>query len=152
MPTSLKQWAVTASVSAISDPINGTTNQKSIPEAIVAYTIDIENRGSLSPDTDSIVITEDIPAELSLCVTAGCFAGGPVILDTSGSPVPPGVTIGSVEYSDSGGLSYSYTPVPDPNGFDPAVDSIRIIFDGTLSSIDVAGAPSFEIRLAARIN
>ena len=144
--------AVAASVSAISDPVNGTTNQKSIPEAVVGYTIDIENRGSLSPDDDSIIITEDIPPELELCVTAGCFAGGPVILDTSGSPVPPGVTIGGIEYSDDGGLTYSYTPVPGPDGFDPAVDSIRILFDGTLRSMDIAGAPSFEVRLAARIN
>ena len=35
------------------DPFNGTTNPKSIPDAEVEYTIEVENYGSISPDDDS---------------------------------------------------------------------------------------------------
>ena len=60
--------------------------------------------------------------------------------------------MGAVEYSNNGGASYSYTPVPDADGFDDAVNAIRITMNGTMASFATAGAPSFELRLAARVN
>ncbi|MGI9270378.1 MAG: hypothetical protein ACR2QT_01285 [Woeseiaceae bacterium] len=146
------ELTVAKNVVSISDPINGTTEQRSIPEATMGYTISVENRGSISPDPGTVVVSEDVPTDLSLCVSATCQAGGPVVLDTSASPVPPGISLGSVEYSNNGGLSYVYVPIPDATGFDDAVDAIRITLAGTLASIDPAGAPSFELRLAARVD
>lgn len=143
---------VVKSVTTLSDPVNGTINPKAIPVATVGFTIGVENSGSLSPDDSTLVVTDVIPSELSLCVTSACFAGGPVILDTSGSPVPAGVTLGSVEYSDDGGATYTYVPVPDVDGFDSVVDAIRVTLNGTFASIAPAGAPSFELQMAARVD
>lgn len=143
---------VAKTVASISDPINGTTEQRSIPEATMGYTISVENRGSISPDAGTVVVSEDVPVDLSLCVSATCLTGGPVVLDTSASPVPPGVSLGSVEYSNNGGLSYVYVPIPDAAGFDDAVDAVRITLAGTLASIDPAGPPSFALRFAARVD
>ena len=79
-------------------------------------------------------------------------AGGPVIFDDSGSPVPSGLSLGTVEYSNNGGSTYTYVPIPDADGFDDAVDAIRITMSGTMAALDPAGAPSFELRLTARVN
>lgn len=142
---------VAKSFTTVSDPINGTSNQKPIPEAVVEYTVNVENLGSLSPDSDSLTITDIVPSELSLCVTATCLAGGPIILDVTGSPAPPGVSIGLIEYSDDGGISYTYTPVPDVSGYDPVVNAVRINLTGTFSSITTTGPPSFDLVMAAEI-
>ncbi len=142
---------VSKSVSTLSDPINTTTNPKAIPAAVVGYTITVANNGSLSPDNNTLQITNDIPDELSLCITAACFAGGPVLLDTSGSPVPPGVTIGTVEYDDGSG-TFTYAGAPDSDGFDPLVEAVRVTLNGTFASIGTAGSPTFDLRLAARVD
>ncbi|MDX1507663.1 MAG: hypothetical protein R3358_05250 [Woeseiaceae bacterium] len=144
--------SVVKTVATLSDPVNGTTDPKAIPVATVGFTIGVQNSGSLSPDDSTLVVSDVLPAELSLCVTSTCLAGGPVILDTSGSPVPPGVTLGAIEYSDDGGATFNYVPVPDVDGFDSGVDAVRITLNGTFASIAPAGPPSFELRMAARVD
>jgi uncharacterized repeat protein (TIGR01451 family) len=52
--------AVTKTPTVISDPINGVTNPKAIPNAIVEYIINVSNTGSKQADT--VVITDQIPA------------------------------------------------------------------------------------------
>ena len=143
--------AISKSVTTLSDPVNLTTNPKAIPSGVVGYTISVANNGSLSPDDNSLEVTDDIPSELALCITAACLSGGPVILDTTGSPIPPGISIGSIEY-DNGDGSFSYPGSPDADGFDAAVDAVRITLSGTLASIATTGSPSFELRLAARVD
>ncbi|MGI9203724.1 MAG: hypothetical protein ACR2Q3_06920 [Woeseiaceae bacterium] len=143
---------VSKNVSTLADPFNGGTNPKAIPNADVEYVIGVSNRGSASPDNDTITVTDDIPSTLRLCVLAACYTGGPIIFDDSGSPVSTGVTLGTIEYSNNGGSSFSYTPSPDSDGFDAAVNAVRVTLDGVLTSIAPAGPPSFELRLSARIN
>ena len=63
-----------------------------------------------------------------------------------------GVSLGTVAYSNDGGLSYSYTPIPDPQGFDAAVNAIRITMAGQMAANDLSGAPSFDLIFLARIN
>ncbi len=133
------------------DPVNGSSGPYSIPEATVEYTIAVENRGSISPDTNSLTVTDDIPANLSLCVTTTCLAGAPVVLDISNSPVPPGVTLGLIEYSDDGGSTFGYSPDPDTDGYDPDINAIRVTMNGVFGSISTSGAPSFELILGAKI-
>ncbi len=143
---------VSKNVSTQADPFNGVTNPKAIPNADVEYRIGVINRGSASPDIDTVTVTDDIPSALRLCVVAACYAGGPIIFDDSGSPVTTGVSLGTIEYSNDGGTSFGYSPSPDSDGFDAAVDAVRITLSGVLTSIAPAGAPSFELRLAARVN
>jgi hypothetical protein len=143
---------VQKSIAPISDPVNGTTDPKAIPTATIGYLIDVENSGSLSPDNDTLVVTDNIHNDLSLCVTAACLSGGPVVFDDSASPVPPGVTIGAVDFSDDGGLTYSYVPVPDGDGYDAVVDAVRITLTGTMAAVTTSGTPSFRLRLAARVD
>ncbi len=143
---------VSKNVSTTADPINAGSNPKAIPGADVEYTIGVVNRGSTSPDPDTVTITDDLPSDLRLCVSATCLAGGPIVFDDSSSPVSTGVSLGTIEYSNNGGTSFVYAPSPDAEGFDAAVNAVRISLDGVLASIAPAGTPSFELRLAARVN
>jgi len=143
---------ITKSVEVLSDPVNGTTNPKAIPRSTVGYTIEVENAGVLPADDGSLVVFDEVPGNLSLCVAATCLSGGPVIFDDAGSPVPTGVSLGTISYSNDGGLSFTYPPSPDLNGFDSAVNAVRIAMNGSFSGVDTGGAPRFELRLAARVD
>lgn len=50
----------TKTVAVLQDPVNGTTNPKAIPGAIVQYTIDATNTGAA--DADNCIIVDEIPA------------------------------------------------------------------------------------------
>lgn len=141
---------ISNSVATLSDPINLTNNPKAISAAVVRYTVAVENSGSLSPDGSSLQIVNDIPSDVALCITSACQPGGPVILDASGSPVPPGVSVGSIEYDDGSG-TFAYPGSPDGAGFDSAIVAVRVQLDGTLASIATSGAPSFELLFSARV-
>jgi hypothetical protein len=143
---------VSKTYSLLADPYNGTSNPKSIPNADVQYTIGVVNRGAGSPDSDSLIVSEDIDPGIRICVSPACQAGGPVVLDASGSPIPPGVSLGLVEYSNDSGTTFGYVPIPDADGFDAAVDALRITLTGSLAGIAPGGAPSFALHLAARVN
>ncbi len=57
-----------AKVSSIaSDPVNGTTDPRSIPGALVQYLITVANAGIASADEDSVVITDDGPDNAKIC-------------------------------------------------------------------------------------
>lgn len=133
------------------DPVNGPGSPYSIPDATVEYRIAVENRGSRSPDTDSLTVTDDVPANLSLCVMTSCLAGAPVRLDISNSPVPPGVAVGLIEYSDDNGATFAYVPAPDAAGYDASINAIRVTLNGVFGSISTSGPPSFELVLGAKI-
>ena len=146
-PLSISKEVVTTS-----DPVNGTSFPKAIPSAVLVYTLEVENPGALAPDGGSIVVTDTLPEALELCVTTLCMPGGPVVFDASGSPVPVGATLDSVAYSDNGGTSFTYTPVPDADGFDDDVEAVRISLSGSLAPLSNAGAASFELRFAVRLD
>lgn len=146
--------SVTKTVLTIEDEFNGLIDPKAIPAARVEYSITTENNGIGSPDIDSLVVTDDIAADIALCVTAACNSGGPVVLDTAGSPVPPGVTLdpANVSYSNNGGSTYVYIPNPDTDGFDPLVDSVRVRLSGILAARTASGVPQFTLRLVSRVD
>ena len=95
----------------ISDPINGGSNPKAIPGAVVEYTITVTNTGA---QADNVVVTDPIPTNTT-------FVGGSV--------VAAGATIA---YSEDNETSYIASPT------DPAlVTHLRATFlslaDGTVT-------------------
>ncbi len=144
--------AIVKDVTVVADPINGTGNPFAIPNADMQYVISVHNLGTNSPDANSLVITDEIPSELRLCVSATCLTGGPVIFDSSASPVPTNVTLGSIRYSNDGGSTFNYIPAPNTDGFDSAVSTVQVELNGQFAANDPLGAPSFDLILAARVN
>jgi hypothetical protein len=69
--------AITKSSVVVRDPVNGTTNPKAIPFAVVEYTIQIENTGSV--DAVGVRVTDVLDG--SLVLVTGEYAGSDVEYD-----------------------------------------------------------------------
>jgi parallel beta-helix repeat protein len=148
------------SVSVLSDPLNDTTNPKSIPGAMQVYTLRITNQGSGSVDNNTVAIVDAVPANTALFVQdLGGANSGPVAF-TNGSPTSaltytysgPGNPTDDLEFSNNGGASWVYTPVANADGCDPAVTHIRVRPKGTMAAASGAGNPFFEVRFRVRLN
>jgi hypothetical protein len=60
-------------------------------------------------------------------------------------------TTDNVDFSNNGGSTYTYTPVPDSNGFDAAVTNIRISPQGIFAASSGTN-PYFQVRFRVRVN
>ena len=144
---------VVKSVLALSDPLNGSTDPKAIPGATMLYSIEVSNQGRGSVDAGSVVITDVMPANSAMYVDS---SGGDPVVFVDGAP-PSGLGYNyatDVGYSSQvgGGPPYTYSPVPDPQGFDPVVTGVEINPSGSLAGDSGGGSPSFIIRFRTRID
>ncbi|MBU7579346.1 MAG: hypothetical protein KAF27_02585 [Porphyrobacter sp.] len=131
----------------ISDPVNGTTNPKLIPGAIVEYAITVRNVGNTTVDSSSIVILDVMPAEMA-------FATGTPVTFTNGTPTSGLNTFNAgtmVRFTSAAGgaAPYTYTPA---GPFDANVRGIRINPTGTMAAATSGTSqPNFTIRFRARV-
>lgn len=135
---------------AWSDPLNGTTQPRRIPGGVVRYAVTVTNTGPGPVDANSLVITDPLPPGAALYV-----GGANAVEFVDGTP-PSGLAwnaASAVGYSNQpgGGPPYSYTPVADPDGFDPAVTGLRIAPSGTLAGAGGSGTPAFTVRFRIRL-
>ncbi len=136
---------------AYSDPVNGLTNPKLIPGAFANYSLTVTAPSGTAPTSNSVIVTDAIPANLSLFV--GTYAPGPgPIRFTAGSS---GLTYGftslsnnadDLEFSNNGGASWTYSPTADADGVDAAITHVRVRPKGAM-----APGSSFTINLRARV-
>jgi hypothetical protein len=139
----------------VSDPVNGTTNPKAIPGAIVEYQIIVTNPAPNPVDNNTMFIADQIPAHMDLRVAdIGASGSGPVQY-VNGSPAS-GMTYtfsglantgDDVAFSSDGGATWTYAPTADGNGTDPAVTNIRINPKGVFG----ANNAQFTIKLRMRV-
>jgi uncharacterized repeat protein (TIGR01451 family) len=144
--------AVVKISSVLTDPANGAVNPKRIPGSVVLYAVSVTNSGSGVVDGSSLLITDPIPANTSVCVSTLC--GNPIVEFIDGS-APSGLGFSyatSVSFSNTagGGAPFTYTPVADASGFDSNVTGIRIAPTGTMNAAG-SGNPSFTVRFRVRI-
>jgi hypothetical protein len=66
------QLTMTKVSTVVSDLVNGTTNPKAIPDAIIRHTITVRNTGSPAVDSSRIVIIDPLPTPAGL--TPMCVA------------------------------------------------------------------------------
>jgi uncharacterized repeat protein (TIGR01451 family) len=142
---------IVKSSTIISDPVNAA-NPKRIPNAIVGYEITVTNSGPGTVDSNTLVITDAIPTGTVMYVST-----------TSGNPVAfaNGATASGLVFDYASNVSYSsagasgpwtYTPVPDAQGFDPLVRAVRIAPAGVMNAASGGNNPSFIIQFRVRIN
>jgi uncharacterized repeat protein (TIGR01451 family) len=132
----------------LSDPIP-SAQPKRIPGAVVRYDITVTNSGPGTVDANTLVITDPVPANTTMYV-----GGASPVVFINGSPVS-GLSysyVTHVKYSSVGESGpFTYTPVPDANGFDAAVRAVRIAPAGVMNATG-GGNPSFTIQFQVRIN
>lgn len=122
----------------VNDPINGTTNPKAIPGATIDYTIGYSNADPGTADANTLIISDLIPANVSMFVgDLGVAGSGPVAF-TNGAPgcgvsynfVSLSSTTDSLEFSDNGGATWVYVP---SGPYDAAINGVRISLLGSLA-------------------
>jgi len=150
-PLGTPDLTVLKAMLTLEDPINGTTNPKNIPGATVRYVIVASNSGNGPVDTDTLIITDALPANTVLRVAD--FDGstpGPVQF-MNGTP-PSGLSYSfvalddpddDVSFSDNNGSDFDYEPSADANGVDLAVTDIRVELKGAFAA--GAGNPSMQV-------
>lgn len=143
---------VTKVATTLSDPINGSSGPLPIPGAFVQYTIAVSNQGIGGVDTDSMVITDPLPANTALFVST--VSGDPISF-VDGTP-SSGLTYSyptNVAFSNQvgGGPPFDYTPTPDADGFDAAITGYAITPNGAMNPSAGAGDPNFTVVFRVRI-
>lgn len=136
---------------AYSDPVNGLTNPKLIPGAFANYSLTITAPLGTAPTSNSVIVTDAIPSNLSLFVGAYAPGPGPILFTPGSSGLTYGFTslasnADDLEFSDNGGASWTYMPTADADGVDPAITHVRIRPKGAM-----APGSSFTINLRARV-
>lgn len=148
---------VVKSSSVISDPFNNTTNPKRVPGAVVEYSILLSNTGRGSPDSGKVIVTDVVPTNTIMCVSTTCTGGvNPAVRFTNGTPSSAlTFTYSShVTYSNQvgGGAPYTYTPVPDVNGYDANVTGFRVAPAGMMAlSSGSSPHPSFTLNFRVKV-
>jgi uncharacterized repeat protein (TIGR01451 family) len=150
---------VVKSATVFSDPFNGTTNPKAIPGAAMTYTVSVSNSANGSATSGSTVITDAVPATMEMFVgNIGGAGSGPVSF-TNGTPssgltytyTSLASTTDSLSFSNNGGTTYTYTPVPDANGYDANVTNFRVNPAGSFAAKTGASDPGFTMQLRMRV-
>ncbi|MEX0343016.1 MAG: proprotein convertase P-domain-containing protein [Erythrobacter sp.] len=141
---------VTKLSSVISDPVNGATNPKAIPGALIEYLISVTNTGTEPADSDSVVVADDTPADAKMCLAdLGGPGSGPVLFG-AGSPASGlsysfaalGNGTDDLEFSSDDGATWTYVPTADADGCDGAVSNFRVRPAGAF-----AAATGFTLRV-----
>lgn len=140
--------AVTKTSVPYSDPVNGTTSPKLIPGAVAEYTISATSPSAYTVTSNTIVVIDATPANMELVVNT---AGGPAAFTAGSSGLTYtfanlGSTTDRIDFSNNGGVSWTYTPVANANGVDPTVTHIRLRPAGTM-----AASSTFSFKLRYRI-
>ena len=144
-----------------SDPVNGASSPYNIPGATLLYSLQTTNTGLGVPDTDSMLVTDPIPANTELFVNdLGGAGSGPVLFIDGTAPVNSGLTytftsLGSttddLEFSNDNGATWTYTPVPDASGYDANVTNIRVNPKGVMRASDGTNNPTYSLRFQVRV-
>jgi large repetitive protein len=132
---------ITKSSAVYFDPVNGTTDPKAIPGALVSYTIAVGNPSPLVTDANSVIVSDKTPTDLALHVADIAGVGSGPALFNDGTPTSSlaygFVSLSSlsddVEFSNDNGATWTYAPVPDADGDDINVTNIRIRPKGTMA-------------------
>ncbi len=73
----------------VSDPVNGTTNPKAIPGAVIEYCIAVSNAAAAATAT-AVNVSDDLPADVTFTESDfGIFVDGSATVDNNGTPADP---------------------------------------------------------------
>lgn len=135
---------VSKTSTVLSDGVSAA-NPKSIPGAIIRYTITVQNTGNLSVDANSIVIVDAFPPNFTLdASTPFTFTEGtrPSNLNAFNQGT-------MVTYSNTGSAPFT---APLGSGYNSAIRAFRYAPTGTMQGANATGPSSFSISFVGRLN
>ncbi len=130
-----------------------------LPSETARYTISSNSTGTTVIDPDSIALVDAIPSDVAFKVTDISGPGSGPVLFTNGTPssnltytyTSLSSTSDDLEFSNDGGLNWTYIPVDIGDGTDPNITHIRILPKGLFAPTTTAGTPNFSISFDAII-
>ena len=142
----------------VSDPVNGTTQPKRMPGAVIDYSVTVSNTSAGLADSNSLGIVEAVPSQTTLYVgDLGAAGSGPVSFSNGTPSSTLTYTYSSLSsgaddlaFSSDGGASYTYTPVPDGSGYDTLVTHVRVSPKGVFAASTGAGDPKFTYQFRVK--
>ncbi len=150
---------VTKQVSSFNDPLNGTTNPKSIPGSVKLYVVQVANQGAGTVDNNSLFVVDKIPTNTRMFIgDLGAPGSGPISFvngSTSSALTWTFTALNSttddLDFSNDGGTTWTYVPTADATGADAAITDIRMKPKGLMAG-QVTGSPSFELQFRVLVN
>jgi hypothetical protein len=156
-PALADQITVAKTVTVVSDPLNNLI-PRGVPGAVIDYTVTLSNPvTNAGQPVRNMVFEEQLPVNVKLRVSDLTGAGtGPVAfvdgiaiagIGNSGLTytfTSLSSTTDGIDFYD--GTSWTYTPVPDSNGYDARIRAIRI---KPVTTFKTSG--SFTLRYRAQI-
>ena len=144
----------------ISDPVNGGSNPKAIPGAVIDYSVRASNVGTLSSDLDSTVLVQAIAADSEFYVGTDSTTSPVTFVNGSGNN-RTGLTFtfnsltsttDGLEFSSDGGNTFSYQPSAGADGFDAQVTHFRLKLNGSMNPTLGNLQPYFDYQYRLRLH
>lgn len=151
------QIRITLTNRVISDGVSGT-NPKALPGAIVEYQAHVANYGQLFA-SNNVAVTTAVPSNLSLFVEDDGSDSFLPFVFIDGSPPSSLICLFAaladqadcIEFSDDGGASFNYQPIPDGEGVDSNITHVRFRLTGAMAPALLQPA-SFTVRFRMKVN
>lgn len=151
------QIRITLTNRVISDGVS-STNPKALPGAVVEYQAHVANYGQLFA-SENIAVTTDVPRNLSLFVKDNGSNDIVPFVFVDGSPPSSLICVFAaladqadcIEFSNDGGASFNYQPVPDGEGVDSNITHVRFRLTGAMAPALLQPA-SFSVRFRLKVN
>ena len=131
----------------VSDPVNGTTNPKLIPGAIVRYTFTVTNTGPTGVDPDAVWLIDTLPAQLSVGTAASpVFTQGAVSSGLTFSAASD-IRFSNAVTAPTSFAACTYAPVA---AYDPAVRFVCLNPKGAMAG-STGTPPGFSLSIQAEV-
>ena len=131
----------------VSDPVNGATNPKIVPGAVLRYMIQISNSGPSAVDSNTVFIVDALPAQLQVgTASSPTFAQGSPTSNLSFTPAT------DIRYSNaaSAPTSFAACTYSPSSAYDPAVKFVCLNPKGSMAGSS-GTPPSFTISFQAQV-
>ncbi len=143
---------IVKSSTVLSDPVNGASNPKAIPGAIIRYSLLVANTGTQTVDSNTIFLIDSLPSQISVgsSATPSFTQGAPTsaLTFTAGTDLRySNQTTAPATFAACSAAPHNYTPV---SAYDPALKHICINPKGIMAG-STGTPPSFTITFQAQI-
>lgn len=161
----LPNITITKTVDVFSDPVHGENSNnnfsKALPGAILTYTVTAINTGPGIAQNNSIWISDVVPTHTFLTVSDfdGIAGTGPISQQSNASPSGLNYNFNSlasttddIEFSNTNGSNFDYSPVADSDGIDKNITHFRINPKGIFQAPVAGESPTqFTIKFRVRL-
>ena len=146
-------FVIQKNVSLENDPVN-VTNPKAIPLSNSRYNIRVVNTGTGSPDNNTMLIRDDIPAGTE--IFTGNYSGGAPFAFIDGTGVDAsGVSCTFISLSDTTDcitfLDAGNNPIVPNGGYDSRVKAVEFRPTGIMNASSSGSTPYFELEFRIRV-